>query len=579
MPSRISLRRPSPTGAVLAFGAFLVLVGVLYVSVSLTGRPPEITDLSSRTASPGEILIIEGRHFGEERSSSRVRIAGRYPAASSYVSWSDTEIQLRIPEDVRSGLVYVRTDQGESSGRLFTNPRHLPEQREETAGSPGVPRVDSVSPDQVTVGEPLTISGKSFGRRRGSGMVLFFAGTLEPPARFPPVTLAALDRRPITRELRDAVAPSVKLGEYQRWENRSITVTVPDGAQSGTLVVVTDRGVSNPIAVTVARPAGEKRYYDKRSFALRQELVVEHITTNPGRFETGSNELHLWKPALPESPSQRNPQTLRRNKLPLFSSPEGFDQFKFRDLGPRDRIELSHVQLIDRYAVHSSISAGSVPSSYDTGSQLVRRYTASNRYVPSDSESLRGRAARAVGNQRNPYRKAEQLFSLVRSVLSPDEEGNDWDVLRAYERGAGDAFDYAALYVAFLRASDVPARVVSGYLVPPDLAGIRHHWVEFYLPTVGWVPADPALADGMHAETFTATAVESDDPGSYYFGNLDSRRVAFSKGLIEVPSLSPDGRTREPRYRYSLQSRYEELSGNISGYNSRWKPVRFLGEY
>lgn len=579
MRNPFPLGRRSGAGAVLAFAAFLALVGVLYLSVSLTARNPEITELQSPTAEPGEVLTIRGRHFGEARGSGRVRIAGRYPVTNAYISWSDDEIRLRLPEDVRSGLVYVETEQGESEGRLFTNRLQLPRHADETVDRPGRPRISEVSPSEAAVGETVTISGMNFGHRRAAGTVLFLPGTVQPPSDDPPITLAALDRNPLTRRLRNVATPAIKLGEYQSWDNRSITVTVPDGANSGTLVVVTDRGGSNPVAFDVSRPVGEKRFYDKRSFAFREELIVEHITTNPHALESERNALHLWLPAPNDSPVQRNRQTLRRNAEPLFRSPEGFEQFEYRNLGPRDRIELKHVQIVERYAVETSISAGSVPNSYNTASQLLRRYTAADRYVPADDDEIQSRAARSVGNQRNPYRKAEQLFGLVRALLSPEREGNGWDARAAYDRGAGDAFDYAALYTALLRAVDVPARVVSGYLVPPDLEAVTHHWVEFYLPSFGWVPADPALADGMHAEAFTELVIEAEDPAGYYFGNLDSRRVAFSNGVVRIPSLQPDAREGEPRYRYALLTRYEQLSGNLSGYTSRWKPVRFLGEY
>lgn len=579
MRNPFPLGRRSGAGAALAFAAFLALVGVLYLSVSLTARNPEITELQSPIAEPGEVLTIRGRHFGEDRGSGRIRIAGRYPVTSSYISWSDEEIRLRLPDDVRSGLLYVETEQGESEGRLFTNRLQLPRNADETLEHPGRPRITDLSPSEAAVGETVTIRGTNFGRRRSAGRVLFLPGTVQPPSRQPPITLAALDHNPLERGLQNVATPSIKLGEYQSWENRSITVTVPDGAESGTLVVVTDRGSSNPVAFDLARPVGEKRFHDKRSFAFREELIVEHITTNPHAFEFEQNALQLWLPAPIDSPVQRNRQTLRRNAEPMFRSPEGFEQFEYRNLGPRDRIQLTHVQMVDRYAVETSISGASVPNSYNTDSQLVRRYTAADRYVPADDDEIRSRAARSVGNQRNPYRKAEQLFGQVRSLLSPDTGGNGWDARAAFDRGAGDAFDYAALYVALLRAVDVPARVVSGYLVPPDLEALRHHWAEFYLPSFGWVPADPALADGMHAEVFTEAAIGNEDPAGYYFGNLDSRRVAFSNGVVRIPALQPDAREREPRYRYALLTRYEQLSGNLSGYTSRWKPVRFLGEY
>jgi len=54
--------------------------------------------------------------------------------------------------------------------------------------------------------------------------------------------------------------------------------------------------------------------------------------------------------------------------------------------------------------------------------------------------------------------------------------------------------DFAHLMIACLRSHGVPARYVSGYLVPkPGIVGAQasHAWVSVYCPGVGWVDFDP----------------------------------------------------------------------------------------
>jgi transglutaminase-like putative cysteine protease len=70
---------------------------------------------------------------------------------------------------------------------------------------------------------------------------------------------------------------------------------------------------------------------------------------------------------------------------------------------------------------------------------------------------------------------------------------------------AGVCQDFAHLMLAVIRMRGLPARYVSGYLVPEGAAGpearleeviggqASHAWVEVYMPGSGWVAFDPTL--------------------------------------------------------------------------------------
>ncbi len=81
----------------------------------------------------GSILTIDGSNFGTSRDTSEVlfSLPGATPTArreliacsefdKDYQFWSDTQLQVRIPEGASSGQIYVRTTHGTSNGYAIT---------------------------------------------------------------------------------------------------------------------------------------------------------------------------------------------------------------------------------------------------------------------------------------------------------------------------------------------------------------------------------------------------------------------------------------------------------------------------
>jgi transglutaminase-like putative cysteine protease len=79
--------------------------------------------------------------------------------------------------------------------------------------------------------------------------------------------------------------------------------------------------------------------------------------------------------------------------------------------------------------------------------------------------------------------------------------------------GAGVCQDFSHLLIAVLRFSGIPARYVSGYLIPLDgndqaaamervIGGhASHAWVQAFIPETGWIGLDPttgSLVEGRH---------------------------------------------------------------------------------
>ena len=191
--TRIQVR--VPTGA--RTGNLQVVTEKGRDSFRLTVTSPWVRSISRRSGKTNTLVTVTGSNFGAARGNSSVRIGGT--PVSSYSSWSNTAINLRIPVNARPGGLAVWTSEGRS------NSIHL----EVTS-----PYLTRISPSRVFPGDLLTLTGGNFGSTRGLGRVLFTPN----------------------------VRPSIS--QYQNWSASRIVVEVPDRAETGDVKVVTSHGSS-----------------------------------------------------------------------------------------------------------------------------------------------------------------------------------------------------------------------------------------------------------------------------------------------------------------------------------------------
>ena len=86
---------------------------------------------------------------------------------------------------------------------------------------------------------------------------------------------------------------------------------------------------------------------------------------------------------------------------------------------------------------------------------------------------------------------------------------------------------------------------------------------------------DPVLLSGGKVGDF----IQPFEDVNRYFGNMDERHIAFSRGLTSVDRITPEGRTVSASRRYSFQNIFEEAVGSISAYTSFWSDVEITGVY
>ncbi len=547
------MRIPSlspPARALVPIVALVVLLAVLLAGSA--GRRPVIDAADPRIGRGGDPLIVTGRNFGAERNGGYVEIAGVTPRSNAYLEWSDSRISVRVPREVRSGFVHVVVGGNRSNGVLFANRDFLPAVVTGPAAA-GQPLIAATDKSRAAVGELVVISGKHFGLQRGTSAVLFtwLAGDPVLPGVGEPGVIAA-DEYDL---------------DYESWSDTEIRVRVPDGAATGNVVVRTDKGLSNEVFFEVSSNVGSKRYAARRTYSVRVDSSVANIRA------VRPNELYLWVPRVWQSPAQRNVRLVYREPEPLYDNVAGVTVYHFSDLVPGGVYDVTQHFIFERYAIETVVASGRV-AEYDTAARAYRTFTAADALVPADHQQVTALAERLSRGRSNPWQRARAIYDGVLARLTYRAQGAS-DPAAALSEGIGNAYDFALLYTALLRAAGVPARPIAGYVVESPERVHAHFWAEFYLHRFGWVPVDPALGAGA-----PLVGLENDlDPAEFYFGNLDNRHLALSKGVLATGKIDPAGRTVRRSHLGTLQLHHEEAVGGLTSYSARWNGISILGVY
>ena len=185
--------------------------------------------------------------------------------------------------------------------------------------------------------------------------------------------------------------------------------------------------------------------------------------------------------------------------------------------------------------------------SYNTSDPEYRKYTGSQISITLTPE-LKQKAREVVGNETNPYRKAQKIYwhviSLPYSSISyprllangTQKPASDYVVTT----GFGDCGAQSAYFAALCRASGIPARAIGGRQMVPGYGG-SHFWSEYYLPGYGWIPNDVTVAEGAEW-SHNATDADRLRYKTYYSENLDPYRYIIQKDL-DIPLVPDPGDT------------------------------------
>ena len=548
---------------------FLVVAAIavsIFLIVGMHNKPvPEIEAIVPPVGSPGDVIVIKGKNFGETRDMSYVEFAGSKLTASSYISWNNDTIKLVLPSNIQDGLVVVCVNNQRSKPALFANEVDIPVPVTQSFQTTK-PVISSLSSSKLGIGSLLTIYGNNFGTSRGQSKVCFTCDYDEAVSDASFLTNAILTSNTVCASDFDE--------DYEYWTNNEIRVRVPDGAYTGVVFVDTGREKSDTVEFTVTASAGTKGYNGKKIYLVQYSADVSDVMT------TDVSTITLRCPVPVTSPWQPALEFTEIMPVPVLQNYQNciiHQITKNRNNSPKSVFRQTFA--VSVCEINTDVKVSGVGAYKNMNQTLYEKYTKADEVVVSDANEIVALAAEITGKETNAYKKAQMIYNYMLDKYSVLEKvrNNDANPLELLKSSEGDAYDYAVVFASLARAAGIPALIDSGILIGQDLTTQAHWWNEIYLAGFGWFPVDVALGDYLDYKRWPDP--DNMESALYYFGNLDSHHIVFSRGFNEIKPFAQDNKTVKYPKSFALQSIWEEASSNTAKYSSYWSVPSIKGVY
>jgi len=553
------MRKPARISATILL---LALLAGAFSAYWLFGRP-RIDALEGASLSGTRTLTIRGEGFGERKGGGRVLLDGQPLTSISYISWSNKEITVLIPGSADSGIVRVSTPLGLSNPEIVIAEDRVPRAANGEESPQSGPSIASVEPAEVEIGGLVKISGINFGSDIHRSAVRFSrnaAGGGDSPAGGASAPETGADQP-------GTVSPDDPALMYERWDDKTIQVRVPEGAGSGAIIVSTPQGDSAPFTFRVKAGTGSKYLFDPAAYSVRFSVKLRSRSDKP------QGTVVIYAPNLPETFSQQVESVRDESPAPFMGDYGRSTVYKLQEL-PAGETEIGRTLLVKVYSQETnldgyrgSFGAGELPG-------FLKPALEEDALVPAKDVAVLELAAKIAGKERNPQRKAALVEAWLSKNLAwratPSSRETPISALKARSAGTRST---ALIACALLRAAKVPARPVAGFLARRDGVSLPHYWLEYYLPAVGWIPWDPVLAEGRRPLGFDGGF----DDATHYFGALDNRHIAVSEGLARISPLLGGDASQTAKAPWSFQTLFEESMG--AEYVSAWEEMKIVGSY
>ncbi|MDA3950353.1 MAG: transglutaminase domain-containing protein [Spirochaeta sp.] len=508
-------------------------------------RDPVIEDIEPVTVDPGNAVTVVGRHFAD---SGRLEIDGIAIPQEHIRRWTDSMVIFSLDERARSGLLRVQTAFGSSNAVFITNTSDIPD----PVDIPPL-TIDDLQPGSAAVGTVVRVVGQGFGPRTGVSRL----------------TLRGNGEQHILRGGDRWIV---------RWTDERIDLVLPPGIGPGSYALEID-AVPTGRTLDVVSPAGRSELGQIQRYTVRQELFAAGI----------SGDARAVFPLPMGLPVQERAQLLRETAQAEPNPADDAVLYRFfpiadvqgtensqapvdpQTLDPDEPVteEGTEPVLLDRI-VRVDLSARrtvrfQVSDEIDSRQLLepVFREGFQDLLVQTDLDDET--VADLTALRQTSIDLSDDVVSIARGIhdavvdrFEPDE-GGAADAATALIEGVAAPSVYADVAAALARTAGLPARRHYGVLITDGGQSIPHRWVEFFIPQVGWLPADPALSDGAYGNAVRSVTAfyregeesetdNSDGTPPVAFGALDNRRITLTiDGLPDVYAYPGGGRISPPR--------------------------------
>jgi transglutaminase-like putative cysteine protease len=208
-----------------------------------------------------------------------------------------------------------------------------------------------------------------------------------------------------------------------------------------------------------------------------------------------------WRIALPSNTDRQTLVSVEAVGLPFTEEiidGQRVAVFKFDTLVPGERHIFGWKAVLEVRGVKYRLTPRDVENIPELSEEFQTRYLVDDDELAMDSTIVKDAARIAVGSETNLLRKMYSIRNYVYDQLSYSIKPHIDSPDLVLERGTGSCGEYVGVLLALCRLNGIACRTVGRYKCPPDAdrqgvplqPDFNHVWLEFYIPSIGWLPME-----------------------------------------------------------------------------------------
>ena len=208
-----------------------------------------------------------------------------------------------------------------------------------------------------------------------------------------------------------------------------------------------------------------------------------------------------WRIALPLETPRQKIRSVEAVGLPFIEEIQDGQRvavFKFEQITGKQRHIFGWKVVLEVWGIKYQITPQDCEDFPPLPADFPDRYLIDNDDLAMNTEIILNAAEEAIGRETNLLRKVYSIRNYVYDQLSYGIKPHIDTPDIALRRGVGSCGEYVGLLLALCRLNGIACRTVGRYKCPPHPLernlplepDYNHVWMEFYLPSIGWVPME-----------------------------------------------------------------------------------------
>lgn len=231
-------------------------------------------------------------------------------------------------------------------------------------------------------------------------------------------------------------------------------------------------------------------------FLLEMSYLEEISPLNDIEF----NNLE-WRIALPTESDRQKIRSLEFVGLPYIEEDYNGQKvalFKFTNFNSRERFVFGWRAILEVWSIKYQIKPRDCESLPPLLPEYEDKYLIDNDNLSMSTDIILSGAEDARGTETNILRKMYSIRNYVYDHLTYGIKPHIDTPDIVLKRGVGSCGEYLGLLLALSRLNGIACRTVGRYKCPlkvlhfnvPLVPDFNHVWMEFYLPSIGWLPME-----------------------------------------------------------------------------------------